>query len=93
MRWFKRRRFKRLQILHIADGDTLVVRFSRRLTAEFQQHVLAELREMYPKNRVLLLDDSAELTVVRTGTGVSSQYQNWTQHANWTQPAHGVDET
>lgn len=57
----------RVRVLSLKPGDVLVLRYDRELS-EDEAHQAAEiLRREFPGHRGLVLDDGAEIVVVRDG--------------------------
>jgi hypothetical protein len=56
---------KSVDVVRIEPGDVVVIRFARKLSMEERYGASRQLRGVFPSAQVLLLDENAELTIVR----------------------------
>lgn len=57
----------KVQVLSLSDTDTLVYTTPSHLHAEQREYIGDVLRKQFPKNKVLVIDAGATLTVLTDG--------------------------
>lgn len=58
-----------VQILRLRPGDTLVYRSLDRVSDEEYANIAARLKKCFPDNLAILLENGAEITVLRAEDG------------------------
>lgn len=52
-------------ILRIQPGDTIVLKTERSVSDIAYQHITASMKEMFPENKTLILEEGLDLSIVR----------------------------
>jgi len=65
-----------IQRVHLIEGDTIVIRTPRKLSSIDAERIRKQVEGLWPKNRVVVLEDGARLDVVSEPKGrISSEIE------------------